>query len=133
MGTLPLMPSYVQPLDNPASRIALDNHITGVDGTWERDAAQTHFEGREFPVTARTDRVVEEWTVGTAWWPETRDLAETFLALLRDAAVADDGRLELHLEPLNGAVVDAVVTTVDVPQELSNGGTDATVTFRRVE
>lgn len=126
------MASYVQPYENPAGRIDLDT-IGSVESTWERDAASVHFEGRAYPVTARTDRVTEEWTVTTVWWPENRPTAESYMSLLRDTAVAADSRLEVHLEPRNGSWVDAVVQTTDVPQELSNGGTDLAVTFRRVE
>ena len=126
------MPSWVQPVDTPGQRVTVP-YVTTVDATWERDAAQTHFEGRSYPVTARTDRVTEQWTATAVWGSQTRDQAEAYLTLLRDTALAEDTRLEVHFEPANGAHVDAVVQAVDVPQQLGVGRTDVTVTFRRVE
>lgn len=126
------MPSWVQPYETPGERVTVP-HVTTVDATWERDAATAHFEGRNYPVTARTDRVTEEWTAQAVWGSQTRGQAETYLTLLRDTALSVDTRLEVHFEPANGAQVDAVVHAVDIPQQLGVGRTDVTVTFRRVE
>jgi len=126
------MPSYVQPLEDVGSRVTIP-HVTTVDATWERDSARTHFEGRAYPVTARTDRVTEQWAATAVWGSQQRTDAEAYLTLLRDTALAADTRLEVHFEPANGATVDAVVQAVDVPQQLGVGRTDVTVTYRRVE
>lgn len=126
------MTSWAQPYEDTGSRIVIP-HVTTVDSTWERDAATTHFEGRVYPVTARTDHVTEEWTAQAVWGSQQRPQAAEYLALLRDTAVSVDSRLEIHLEPMNGAWVDVVVQAVDVPQQLGIGRTDVTVTFRRVE
>lgn len=126
------MPSWIQPYEDAGGRVTIA-HVLTVDATWERDASATHFEGRRYPVTARTDRVTEEWTAQAVWGAQGRGDAETYLALLRDTALASDTRLEAHFEPMNGAAVDAVVQAVDVPQQIGVGRTDITVTFRRVE
>lgn len=125
------MSTWVQPRNDPASRIVLKAQT--VDENWVRDAATTHFEGRNLAVTARTNRITQEWTLATTWSADQRPDAEAYLTMLRAVALSADTRLDLRIEPANGAVTEVCVQAVEVPQELAPGATRVTVTYRRVE
>lgn len=126
------MSTWVQPYETPGSRIVLTNAQV-IDEDWERDTARTHFEGRRYPVTARTERTTQAWTLATTWSADTRAQAEAYLDLLRTVALdGTDTRLDLHVEPANGLPIDAVVQATDVPQDLDPGKTEIAVTYRRV-
>lgn len=126
------MASWVQPYEDTSRRVTIP-HVTEAANNWQLDTAWVHFEGRTHPVAARGTRESDEWTVTTVWGQAERADAEAFLALLRAVALESDRRLDLRLEPDNGAVVQAVVHAVDVPQQIATARTDVTVTFRRVD
>lgn len=125
------MASWVQPLDDSARRVTLP-YVTEASPRFQIDGAYATFEGRARPVGARTLRRTREWTVSTVWNDAIRADAESYLTLLRDVVQEADPRLQIHLEPDNGTIVDAVVVAPDVPQQLGTARTDITVTFRQV-
>lgn len=126
------MASWVQPYDDAARRVTVP-YITAVENRWQVDTVWVHFEGRAQPVAARGTRETDEWTVAAEWAHDERSDAAAYIDLLRSVALESDTRLEVHLEPHNGAVVDAVAQCVDVPRDADAGGETIAVTFRRVD
>lgn len=126
------MASWVQPLDDASRRVVIP-FVTQTQARWQVDTAWVHFEGRTEPQAARTERETESWDVTSVWGAGQRTEAIEYLTLLRERMAEDDKRLEVHLEPLNGAFIDAVVMAASVPQQLAAARTDATVTFERVD
>lgn len=108
-------------------------HATAASETWSVDGAYTAFEGRVFPVGARGQRVVNEWSVQTLWGLDERTQAQSFLQLLRDVAQETDARLDVHIEQYNGTTVDFVGETHEVPRGLSTNSTEISVVFRQVD
>lgn len=125
------MSSWVQRYQLSSTRQAVP-HVTNVTAEWAVDMGWIFFEGRTSAQAARGTHESERWVATTVWGPEERADVENFLSLLRDAVQQDDKRLEIHLEPLNGQFVDAVVMATEIPQQIGSAQTNVVITFERV-
>lgn len=125
--------NWVQPRGNPAARVTIP-HATAASQEWSVEGTYTFFEGRRFPVGARSDQVTNTWTVTASWSAGERAGAEAFIELLRGAATGTDARLEVHIGSHGGgSPVEFMGEVHEVPQELAPGRTDVEVTFRQVD
>jgi hypothetical protein len=128
---MPSNNSWCQPYDDAANRIAIP-HTGSPSRSWSVDGAFTAFEGRTYPVGARSGHVTDEVNVDTTW-PSRAD-AEAFLAMLRDVALGADGRVEVHIGAMpDGQPIEMVAACHNIPENLAPGKTSVSVTFRRVD